>query len=640
MATYFKYAERSAESQINWAEIGKNMTDMLKEENRIREEKKNAIDAASREFGQYLSEIPEGEHESAKVASLELADNASKFLLMQDRLLKQGLLSPKDYMIARQNLMDDTKNAYGAIKQFQTEYSKRIERARKSESALYELRKMEQVQGFGNWRQSGFYINPTTGNVSIAMKTEKDVDGKKVYTMDENPGKVASIPYVKGIIQGQWDRFDTGKVTSALADALGKEQNVAEKDIILGTLSSQGKITSIEDITARVDIDPDTKQVMFKFIDWENQSINAALANDFDRASVLTDSKKFAPNGKQYDFTNDPKEAAKNPNLILEVIDPNTGQGALKFTPEQIKASQEFMRTELRAKYDYEKKVDIVPQRQLQEGRAKTPAEFEQENLQADAENLGRNISFALTGDPAQAAAAVSYLSQKSGKLVKKTKEGIEVSNLDGTGKSIFGYKKDGSIQNPKAFARSVIGAINTGNIPERMVLNQVDKFVGNRGLNTTTEASGFVQDAADKKEKPLDAFNRIVTADVNAPALKNKVLSSISKGGLVDQAKNDIADALNESLGSKYDEIEFTPSLWQNGIYIKTKDGRESKVFPTGTKEKNEKALKDISEWMKKNYVKGANLVEKEEYLKTILPTLGASTTATGGTIQQGNVR
>jgi hypothetical protein len=55
MATYFKYAERSAESQINWAEVGKNMTDMLQEQERIRDEKISALDAATRELGEKLA---------------------------------------------------------------------------------------------------------------------------------------------------------------------------------------------------------------------------------------------------------------------------------------------------------------------------------------------------------------------------------------------------------------------------------------------------------------------------------------------------------------------------------------------------------------------------------------------------------
>ena len=56
--TYYKYQERSADSQINWAEIGKSMSDMLKNEAETRIAKKDAIDQASREFGEVLSNAP------------------------------------------------------------------------------------------------------------------------------------------------------------------------------------------------------------------------------------------------------------------------------------------------------------------------------------------------------------------------------------------------------------------------------------------------------------------------------------------------------------------------------------------------------------------------------------------------------
>jgi hypothetical protein len=35
MATYYGYAERKAENDINWAEVGKNITDMLDAEVKI-----------------------------------------------------------------------------------------------------------------------------------------------------------------------------------------------------------------------------------------------------------------------------------------------------------------------------------------------------------------------------------------------------------------------------------------------------------------------------------------------------------------------------------------------------------------------------------------------------------------------------
>jgi len=38
--TYYKYAERESDSQVNWASVGKDMSDMLAETNRVREEKK------------------------------------------------------------------------------------------------------------------------------------------------------------------------------------------------------------------------------------------------------------------------------------------------------------------------------------------------------------------------------------------------------------------------------------------------------------------------------------------------------------------------------------------------------------------------------------------------------------------------
>ena len=48
MASYINYAEKQAASQINWAEISKNLSDTLYKEAEIRQEKKDAIDKATR----------------------------------------------------------------------------------------------------------------------------------------------------------------------------------------------------------------------------------------------------------------------------------------------------------------------------------------------------------------------------------------------------------------------------------------------------------------------------------------------------------------------------------------------------------------------------------------------------------------
>jgi hypothetical protein len=364
MATYFKYAERSAESQVNWAEIGKNMTDMLQEETRIREEKKAAIDEASRQFGIQLANAPQGEHKSMNQWALEYGDNASQYMLMQDRLLKQGLLKPKDYMVTRQNLVDGTTQAFNLSKEFQATFADKMERYKKGESQDLELWLNSQAEKFGDFTKSQLYINPTDGTVNVAMKERKMVNGKEVFVMNQNPNEFTSINSLRNQIAGKYDKYDTNAVTTAFADSLGKEETAS---IVFGTLSKGGSITTIEDITSRTDLDADGKTVMFKFIDAENQMITAALENPYNRLSVLTNTKKFAPNGKQYTFTYDEADAKANPEKVLLKVDSTTGQSTPQFNDEQIKVSNEAMRTEVRAKYDYKKGIDPTAQAQRQD---------------------------------------------------------------------------------------------------------------------------------------------------------------------------------------------------------------------------------------------------------------------------------
>ena len=358
MPEYYKYAGRDAADQVNWAEIGKNMSDMLANENKIREDKKAAIDEASRQFGLQLANAPQGQDASARSAALEYADNASKFMRMQDQLLKSGKMKLKDYTVARQNLLDGTDQAFDSLTGYQKVFGEKMERARTDKSAAYELHAMQKAEGFGNWAQSGFYINPTNGQVNIALKDKQNIDGKDVYTMSKNPNKVASTTYVKGLIQGQWDKFNTMESTQAWSKSLGSEVHAAA---LLAGYGRTGKITTVEDITSRTDIVDADKKILYKFVDAENQYIDGALANGFARASVLTDSLKNCPrNGKQYRFTNDENDAKNNPEAILEIINPSTQQGELKFSDEQHEDSSAFMRNQARSQYDYKQEVKVT----------------------------------------------------------------------------------------------------------------------------------------------------------------------------------------------------------------------------------------------------------------------------------------
>ena len=599
MATYYNYVERDADSQINWAEVGKSMSDMLQNENRVREQKKAAIDAASRDFGKTLANPPQGEHKGLNQWALEYADNASQFMLMQDRLLKSGQMKLKDYTVARQNIVDGTDQAFNLSKIYQDDYKEKMDRYKNLESQDLELFANAQVEGFADFTKSQLYINPTDGTVNVALKEPKIVDGKEVYVMNAHPDKFATVSALKSQMQARYNRFDSNAWTDIFTKGLGEDLKSIQSQV--ASLSKTGEITSTADITSRKDIDPDTKKVMFKFIDAENQMINSAFAVPYNRSSVLTNGQKFAPNGKQYTFTYDEADAKANPEKILLRKDPKSNQPVPEFSADQIKVSNEFMRNEARAKYDYKQEIKTTPQIQLQERRAPTSGEMDQSNKLQEAKNFAQNLAFATTGTPVQIDTALKYLSQKTGKLVERTPNGITVSNTDGSGKSTFGFTKDGGITNPKAFGRSIVGAFSTG-LPEDMIIKNYDSFVGGKPLETKTSGTGF--EATAKPVDPITIYGQHIDKVITPQDLSTK-------------KKSDAADTLNSKLSGLGVTVKTSSIPFTDDIYIVNDNKEESPKFDItkpGT-------LDAIKQWIKA-HPSGGTAAGKKQFIQNLQKT------------------
>jgi hypothetical protein len=351
MATFYRYAERSAESQVNWAEIGKNMTDMLRQEVAVREEKKAAIDEATRKYAEELSNAPQGEHVGAREEALRFADQATQYMLMQENLLKNGLLDPKDYMIARQNLVDGTRQAFQSMKAFQEQYSELMERAQTDKSSILEIQALEEIQGYGNFRQSGFFIDSPTGKVNVGLKQEQDIDGQKVIGLKS--GSTRGMQYIQSGVYGRIDRFKYIDALKPISESMGVEiQSLLDPP----TLMMIGSITTTEDLRLRKDISADGKEILFDFYSSVDNSVKAALSNPLHKASLLADTLG-------YRATTDPEAAAKDPKLILKVTDPNTGRAEYRFSKEQDKAAEKFMTQQLLGMIN--RKIEVKPIGQL-----------------------------------------------------------------------------------------------------------------------------------------------------------------------------------------------------------------------------------------------------------------------------------
>jgi len=359
--SYYKYAERDADSQINWAEVGKSLSDMLAETNRVREEKKAALDEGIRQSMNYLADTPNGEHVGARQSIIDYADQASNRLRIAEQLLKSGQMSPKDLITFRQNLTDNTNLAFNANKLYQEKYSNVMQGVRdKKYSQLY-ADNFAEVEGFGDWRNIGWQIGPN-GTVMAGKMTEQVVDGKKVRALDKTPGGLRSMDYLNQALVSQIDFYNYEDKVNSWVETLGKEKTTM---ITLGKIEKQGSIKSVDDITSRKDIVDADKKIMFEFLTAENDQIATIVGNPLDAARVLVDSAIFAPNKKQYSVTTSEKEAAANPEKILKIVDPDTGGFKYVISEQQQEDANEFVRGQMRAKYNYEEEGQVVgaPQR-------------------------------------------------------------------------------------------------------------------------------------------------------------------------------------------------------------------------------------------------------------------------------------
>ena len=425
--TYFGYAERNASDEINWSQVGKNLTDMLSSEAKIREEKKAAIDKASREYGETLANAPQGEHQGINQWALTYADSAQQARLMQDRLLKSGQLKQKDYLVMRQNITDGTSQAFNLIKEYQAEYNDKMERYKNGDAQALEQFLMEEAEGFANFNNSELYINPTDFTVNVAKKEKQIVDGKEVYVMSKNPNDFTTVNAMRNRIKGKFDRLDVAKTLEAGVSVLGKDVDALIK---LGTLGQAGFIKSVSDITQRKDFGVEANEAISLFQRSESTYLDSVMVQPTNISSILTDYVGMDPKTKQsYTYTWDAKKAGGNAILLKN---DSSGRPVPEFTEEQKEVAKNALREKFRIMLDKEIEFKVTPQAQLQERRAPTEGEMrrgDDKRIQQAAAGAWNQLYTGKTAAEKQAAADIllgTPIAQEQGLLdIDMTKNGI-----------------------------------------------------------------------------------------------------------------------------------------------------------------------------------------------------------------------
>ena len=471
MATYYKYAERSAGSQVNWAEIGKNLTDTLQEENKLREEKKAAIDEASRQYGITLENSPQGENTTLNQWGLNFGGDAQEARLLQDRLLRQGKLKLKDYTIMRQNLTDGTKQAFNLLDEYHAEYKEKMERFKATDPAnasqLLESWLLEQAESFSNFKNSKLYINPTTFAVNIAKVNRKD----GVEEMSTNPNDFTTVSELRNRIKARYDRFDSDKYLAQQVALLGTE---IQAELKSGTSTKVGQIITLESILER----PGVKEAV-------SVMVEAGLNLPTNVSSVLTNDLGKDDKGNTFSFTFNKDEQGKitadKKNLIyLENID---GQLTPKFTPEQKELAKKYMLDKFNTMLTRKEDIDVYTEPR--------PATVSTSSKTVDADirknaSFGNLFGYLYSGDGTQIDAAVQGIEALAGvEKVTRTKNGVTIKyeGIDEP-KNFSFYDKDGNMKSIDNFVESM-GLAILGQDADLDAVKAGAYNIGNPNLNT-----------------------------------------------------------------------------------------------------------------------------------------------------------
>lgn len=347
--SYYGYIERENSTALDWQTIGKELSDGLLKAGKDRQDRRDEIEQDSIDYQTTLDEAPSGNYKTANTFALNHATDASRARLIQDRLFKNGIMSDRQYTVARQNLRDDTNSLFGLSKEYQKEYDEKMLRFKNDESQVLESMLMENIEGLANLSNAGTFINMESGQVSIGTYVGKGDERK----LSNSPEHHMTVNQMRNRYKQQYDKFDLSGTMTLEAE------RTAQYTTALRTAGGEnyvGTIESLLDPTKRgYDADGALTDAISDFVKYEKEMINSYIGNEYQALSILTNSLKFDPDGNAYYPTLDPslKGKVKDGKQYILVEDDGSGTITVDMTKDQKKAAFKTAQTNFRNKLDY-----------------------------------------------------------------------------------------------------------------------------------------------------------------------------------------------------------------------------------------------------------------------------------------------
>ena len=315
--TYYGYVARDDKAYVDWASIGKTISDDLIEVSRKRQEQRDELDRKTEESITTINQLTADQPQLVSEFYMDGANDMRQYLLMLQKQMKSGGLQPNEYLKKKQVLMDGVEQLSLASKDFAADYEDAMKRLQNGEAAAQEVFQNEKYDAFRSTQGKGIYVNPVNGRLYIGTRNEQGV-------IDSNPANLLDVNNLYSRRKDQINKYDVIGETSKKVAPLG--------DYIRSV--RRGGVFTLKDIMQRKE-----------YLKAENDIIQSMMSSPRNLGSILTDYVGG------YTLTENEAEAKADPTKILLKTD---GMNMLQpqITDEQRKTAEEALRAQLRVQLD------------------------------------------------------------------------------------------------------------------------------------------------------------------------------------------------------------------------------------------------------------------------------------------------
>ena len=372
MATRYGYVSRDkANRQVNWGEIGKQVSDDIIKITQDRKTRKEDVLKQSKDYAKMLIEMPMGSNTAFNQYLSDFTSQASKASLADLQALKRGDISEQEYYNRRANLVSGTELMIAGANNFNKNYDVIQERIDSGIASGVEIKyraKMAQLLEFGNRAP---FINPDTREVNTARLAPSGL-------METTVEDIASASDMFRISTFQLNKFDMEGAIESMKKNLGVQQFTDDKT------GNTIKYDFNEALMSTDEIKQAKKELVSSYMK-DDKAVISILADYVPDYDVTLD--PFAVNDKtaliardgSYEITKDQREAAEEymlnrlesslPRTEIEAISPKE-ERQLKIAEDQLAISERGAVVKEETLALAEKKLEIAIDQQTKAEKA------------------------------------------------------------------------------------------------------------------------------------------------------------------------------------------------------------------------------------------------------------------------------